>query len=161
LRLVDWNYGTAHHSGMGGLVEEELTRSIIGAFYEVYNTLGFGFLEHVYVMALERELLARGHRVDREVSVRVMYKGGQLSSQRLDMIVDGKVIVETKSTLELHKGARRQVYNYLKATDLEVGLLLHFGPTASFYREIRSTPRKNPPNPVNPPNPEETSVIDA
>lgn len=89
---------------MGGLVEEELTRSIIGAFYEVYNTLGFGFLEHIYIMALERELRARGHHVDREVSVRVMYKGEQLSCQRLDMVVDGKVIVETKSTRDLRDG---------------------------------------------------------
>jgi GxxExxY protein len=117
---------------MGRLVEEQLTRSIIGAFYEVYNTLGFGFLEHTYVMALERELMARGHHVAREVSVRIIYKGAELSNQRLDMIVDGKVIVETKSTLELHKAARRQVYNYLKATDLEVGLLLPFWPHRQF-----------------------------
>jgi GxxExxY protein len=127
---------------MGNLAEEELTGSIIGAFYEVYNTLGFGFLEHIYVMALERELKARGHHVARQVSIRVTYKGEQLSNQRLDMVVDGRIIVETKSTLELHKAARRQVYNYLKATNLEVGLLLHFGPTASVYREIRSNPKK-------------------
>ena len=57
------------------LVEERLTRSVIGAFFEVYNTLGFGFLEHIYVMALERELVERGHRVAREVSVQVHYKG--------------------------------------------------------------------------------------
>jgi GxxExxY protein len=126
---------------MDRLAEEELTGSIIGAFYEVYNTLGFGFLERVYVMALERELRARGHHVAREVAVRVMYKGELLSNQRLDMIVDGKVIVETKSTLDLHKAARRQIYNYLKATNLEVGLLLHFGAVASFYREIRSNPK--------------------
>src|SRR5687767_741755 len=146
---------------MVGLIEKELTGSIIGAFYEVYNTLGFGFLEHVYVMALERELLARGHSVAREVSVRVVYKGEELSFQRLDMIVDGKVIVETKSTLELHKGARRQVYNYLRATDLEVGLLLHFGPTASFFREIRSPLKRNQPNPLNQENPFDPSDIDA
>jgi len=146
---------------MAGLIEEELTASIIGAFYEVYNTLGFGFLEHIYVMALERELMARGHHVAREVGVRVMYKGEELSNQRLDMIVDGKVIVETKSTLDLHRAARRQVYNYLKATNLEVGLLLHFGPVACFYREIRSNPKNNPQNPLNPPNPFEPSVIDA
>ena len=127
---------------MHKLIEGDTTEAIIGSFYEVYNTLGFGFLEHIYVMALERELIARGHHVEREVAVRVMYKGDELSNQRLDMIVDGKVIVETKSTLELHKSARRQVYNYLNATNLEVGLLLHFGPVASFYREIRSTPKK-------------------
>src|SRR5688572_8540554 len=148
-----WNYGTTYRSGMRQLIEQELTKSIIGAFYEVYNTLGFGFLEHTYVMALERELMARGHHVSREASVRVMYKGEELSYQRLDMIVDGKVVVETKATLELHKSARRQVYNYLRATDLEVGLLLHFGPTASFYREIRCNPKKDQPDPLDPPDP--------
>jgi len=58
------------------------------------------------------------------------------------MIVDGRVVVETKSTIDLNRSARRQVYNYLNATNLEVGLLLHFGPVAAFYREFRSTPGK-------------------
>jgi GxxExxY protein len=116
------------------LVAEALTRSIIGAFYEVYNTLGFGFLEHIYVLALERELIARGHRVAREMGVRVMYKGEHLSHQRMDLVVDNTVIVEAKSTLELHKTAPRQLRNYLRATQLEVGLLVHFGPDPRFYR---------------------------
>ena len=55
--------------------------------FEVYNNLGYGFLEHVYVMALERELIARKHRVAREVAVQVFYKGDPLAEQRLDMIV--------------------------------------------------------------------------
>ena len=116
------------------LIEERLTSSVIGAFYEVYNTLGFGFLEHVYVMSLERELLARGHLVGREVPVPVLYKGEEVAHQRLDVIVDGKLIVETKSTYELHKAAQRQVYNYLRATSLDIALLLHFGPEPKFYR---------------------------
>lgn len=66
----------------GNLIEDELTQSVIGAFFEVYNTLGFGFLEHVYIMALERELRGRGHDVAREVGVRVMYKGEHLATQR-------------------------------------------------------------------------------
>jgi GxxExxY protein len=136
------------------LVESVLTRSIIGAFFEVYNTLGFGFLERLYGMALERELLARGHRVSRQVGVCIMYKGEELGTQRLDLIVDDKVVVETKSTYELHKAAHRQVYNYLKATRLEVGLLLHFGPEPKFYRLI-STNKVNPPDPLNPDDPSE------
>ena len=118
------------------LIEQELTRRAIGAFYEVYNTLGFGFLEHIYVMALERELRNLGHQVRREVGVCVMYKGDELGYQRLDMIVDDKLIIEVKSTYELHKAARRQLYNYLRATNLEVGLLFHFGPEPKFYRSI-------------------------
>jgi GxxExxY protein len=146
---------------MRELLEAQLTGSIIGAFYEVYNTIGFGFLEHIYVMAMERELIARGHHVDREMTVNVMYKGEQLAYQRLDMIVDGKVVVETKSSLDLHRTARRQLYNYLKATHFELGLLLHFGQEAAFYRVIRRNPQINPPNPENPANPHEPSVIDA
>ena len=120
----------------GGLIEEGLTRSVIGAFYNVYNTLGYGFLEHVYAMALERELLARGHRVGREVSVSIVYKGLPLTSQRLDLVVDEKLIVEAKSTQNLPAVAARQVYNYLRATNLAVGLLLHFGPEPKFHRII-------------------------
>jgi GxxExxY protein len=116
------------------LIEAGLTRSIIGAFYEVYNTLGHGFLEHIYVMALERELRERGHHVAREVAVRVRYKGVELGAQRMDMVVDEKVLVEAKSTEVLPKIAARQVYNYLRATRLEVGLLLHFGPEPAFHR---------------------------
>ena len=120
------------------LVEEQLTHSVIGAFYQVYNALGFGFLEHVYAMALERELRARGHTVGREVYVTVSYKGEVLTKQRIDMLVDERLVVETKATLELHKASNRQVYNYLCATRLQVGLLLHFGPEPAFYRLIRS-----------------------
>ena len=74
------------------LIEEDRTRSIIGAFFEVYNTLGFGFLESLYAAALVIELRSRGHRVEREVGVRVTYKGHVLGHQRVDLIVDGKVI---------------------------------------------------------------------
>ncbi len=116
------------------LPEERPTRSIIGAFFEVYNTLGFGFLEHVYVMALERELIDRGHRVAREVSVHVAYKDHVLAVQRIDMIVDEKVVVETKAGAELPGAAQRQLFNYLRATSLEVGLLLHFGLEPRFHR---------------------------
>ena len=141
------------------LLEERLTHSVIGAFFEVYNTLGFGFLEHIYVMALERELIERKHRVAREVAVRVFYKGHELAEQRLDMIVDKKLVVEIKSTLDLHKSANRQVFNYLKSTNLEIGLLLHFGPEAHFYRMIYRNRKTNPRNPLNPLHPDETSVL--
>jgi len=137
----------------GKLLEEPLTRSVIGAFYEVYNHLGLGFLESLYASALERELLGREHDVMRECCVRIMYKGQELGVQRLDMIVDNKLVVETKSTLDLHKSATRQLYNYLHATNLEVGLLLHFGPRASFHRVICRHSKYNPEHPSNPEHP--------
>ena len=134
--------------------EGQLTRSVIGAYYEVYNNLGFGFLERFYVTALERELLERGHKVAREVSVNVLYKGEALGSQRLDLIVNDKLVVEAKAGSDLHKSATRQLYNYLRATNLELGLLLHFGPEPKFYRVICRNPRKNPEHPT----PSEASV---
>src|SRR3954468_12436519 len=118
------------------LIEEQLTRSAIGAFYAVYNALGYGFFEHVYMIALERELRARGHAVGREVHVPVFYRGEVIARQRVDMIVDERLVIEAKSTQELHKSAARQVYNYLRATHLQVGLLLHFGPDPAFYRLV-------------------------
>lgn len=125
------------------LLEERLTHSIIGAFYEVYNTLGYGFLEHLYTNALERELRARGHQVGREVYVLVMYKGEALGRQRIDLIVDERIVVEIKSTHELHSSGTRQIYNYLKATNLEVGLLLHFGPKPNFHRVVCRNRRRD------------------
>jgi GxxExxY protein len=135
------------------LIEESLTRSVIGAFFEVYNNLGYGFLEHLYVLALERELLARGHSVAREVWARVAYKGEELSIQRVDMIVDEKVVIETKAGSKLPEYAARQLFNYLRATNLEVGLLLHFGPKPAFHRQICTNNASNQINPFNPPNP--------
>jgi GxxExxY protein len=121
---------------LGELFHERLTHSVIGAFFEVYNTLGFGFLEQVYAGALAAELRQRQHVVDLEVSACVSYKGVEIGWQRLDMVVDGTLVVEIKSTTDLHSAARRQLLNYLCATRLELGLLLHFGPKARFYRLI-------------------------
>ncbi len=118
------------------LFEQELTHSVIGAFYEVYNHLGFGFLEHLYVLAMQHELSARGHAVAREVRVPVMYKGTELGIQRLDMVVDEKLVVEIKSMPHLPRNAGRQVYNYLRASELEVGILLHFGREARFSVQV-------------------------
>jgi len=120
------------------LLHDSISRSIIGAFYEVYNALGFGFLEHVYVSALDNELRERGHAVSREFGVNVLYKNRVIAVQRLDMVVDDRVVVEIKSSRTLPEMAARQVYNYLRASRLELGLLLHFGPKASFFRLISS-----------------------
>ena len=110
------------------LLHGDLSESVIRCFYEVYNRLGGGLPEHVYMMALERELRWAGHEVSREVRVPVLYKGEVLTMLRIDAVVDGRLVVELKSTEVVHPGARRQLYNYLRCTRLEVGLLLHFGP---------------------------------
>lgn len=124
------------------LIEEELTEAVIGVFYDVYNSLGYGFLEHVYMLAMERVLAQRGHSVAREYPAPVYLKGEVLCTYRIDMVVDEKVIVEIKSTEQLHSSATRQLRNYLKATEIEVGLLFHFGPEAKYYRQVLSNQNK-------------------
>jgi GxxExxY protein len=141
---------------MGELHHEELSRSIIGAFYEVYNELDYGFREHIYVNALEKALIRREHVVTREMGTVVWCKNENVGTQRLDLVVDDKIIVEVKATLVLHQSAMRQLTSYLKGTAFEVGLLLHFGEEPKFYRRILTNehkknigryPSKDPPDP--------------
>jgi GxxExxY protein len=110
------------------LFEEALTRRIIGAFYDVYNALGYGFLESVYANALAVEIVSRGLHVVREASAEVRYKGEVVGMFRADLLVESRVVVELKASPKLHPAHPAQLLNYLRATDLEVGLLLHFGP---------------------------------
>ena len=121
-----------------GLRHEELTGAIAGAFFEVYNELGFGLFESAYAAALEIVLRGRGHRVRREVAVTIVFRGVPIARQKLDMVVDECVVVEIKSTMILPPSSRRQLLSYLKSTRLEVGLLLHFGPEPRFHRIISS-----------------------
>jgi len=122
--------------GANHLLESELSRSIIGAFYTVYNYFGYGLAESVYTGGLEYELTRRGHSVDREVSVQVRYEDRVVAWQRLDMVVDGKVIIEIKATERLPPYASRQIFNYLRATRYQIGLVLHFGPEPKVYRFV-------------------------
>src|ERR1043166_7205679 len=124
------------------LLYHETSEGIIKAFFTVYNALGYGFLEGVYANALERELKELGHIVKREVNSVIRYRSVPIGHYRLDMIVDGCVVVEIKSTEVLAKTIERQVYNYLRATDYEVGLTLHFGPSPSFKRYLCTKDRK-------------------
>ena len=114
----------------------ELTHTVIGGFFEVYHHLGYGLLESVYAAALRRELEMRGLRVEREVSIEVLYKGEAVARQRIDMVINDCVIVEIKATEKVPPFARRQLLNYLRATRLELGLLLHFGPEPKVYRLV-------------------------
>ena len=118
------------------LFEEALTRQIIGAFYDVYNALGYGFLESVYKSALAREITERGLHVVREAGAEVRYKGALVGEFRADLLVESRVVVELKSCRKLDSAHPAQLMNYLRATDLELGLLLHFGPRPAFQRFI-------------------------
>ena len=116
------------------LLHGDITASIIESFFEVHRELGFGFREYLYAGALERLLIAKGHNVAREVPVMVHFRGEPLAYERMDMVVDGKVIIESKAREPLDPDAQAQLFAGLAATDLEVGLVLHFGKTARFYR---------------------------
>jgi GxxExxY protein len=118
----------------GEFAATELTRAIIGCFFTTYNKLGAGFLESVYAAALQRELMRSGHHVQRELPVQVMYDGEPLAFQRLDFVVDRVVILELKAGPHLPPRATRQLHNYLRATNLSVGLLLHFGEKPRVHR---------------------------
>ena len=120
------------------LLERETTHSVVGAFYEVFNTLGYGFLENVYRDALELELIDRGRSVRKEVRVPVWYKRRRISSQRVDLIVDERGVVEIKASEVRAQSSQDQLRNYLQATSFEVGLLLHFGPKATILRRVHT-----------------------
>src|SRR4051812_38900894 len=105
------------------LVEKELTGSIIGAFYYVYNQLGYGFLEKIFSEAMGRTLRKHGHVVEREVRIPIYFDGEQVGLQKVDMLVDSRVIVENKSTYMLSDADHRQLTSYLKGSEIEVGLL--------------------------------------
>src|SRR5689334_16990130 len=120
---------------------DDATRGIIDEFYYVYNKLGDGFLELHYAMAMERRLRLAGREVAREFAVQVMFDGEPLGFHRLDMLVDRSIIVEIKSTEVLAPHARRQLMNYLRATNLRVGLLLHFGREPRFLRVFNNRVR--------------------
>jgi GxxExxY protein len=83
------------------MLHEEITHSIIGSCFDVHRELGYGFREYIYVRALERDLIRKGHKVEREVWVTVYFRGEVLAKERMDMLVDGKVLVESKAGLHL------------------------------------------------------------
>ena len=123
-------------------MEGRLTGEVIRLFLRVFDRLGFGFLESVYANALALELEAAGIPFEREVPIDVWYKGKRVGQFRLDLLVDARVVVELKATRLLADPDRRKLLNYLRCSELEVGLLLHFGPKPSFERMIYTNDRK-------------------
>ena len=127
------------------LLHGELSQVIIGSFYEVYNQLGYGFLERVYEAALAHELTKRGLNVERQAAIRVYYDSQVVGEFFADLLVENCIIIELKAAESIHPRYEAQLLNYLKATDIEVGLLLNFGPEASFKRKVFTNVRKKQP----------------
>lgn len=121
---------------MKNFPHQELTKSIIGIYYNVYNELGFGFLEKVYHKSLLIELKRNGYKIDTEKKVNVYYKNEIVGEYIPDIIINDSVIVELKCVEYLTDIHENQLLNYLKATDCEVGLILNFGKDPQFIRKI-------------------------
>jgi len=124
---------------------KEITEKVIKAFYAVYNALGYGFLEKVYVQALVIELQNLGLEVARNVAITVFYAGQAVGEYFADLVVADRVIVEVKAARTFAPEHEAQLLNYLKATPNEVGLLLNFGPKAEIKRMAYDNDRKGRP----------------
>lgn len=118
------------------IVEKELSYEIAGGFFEVYNDLGYGFLESPYARAMEIALRKRGLLVEREYPIEICFQEQPVGFHRLDMFVERRVAVEIKSSELLPPVAKRQLRNYVTALNLELGILLHFGPKAEYHRVL-------------------------
>jgi GxxExxY protein len=125
-----------------GLKHSELTEKIIGVFYDVCNELGHGFLESTYAEALVVALEESGLSASREVPVPVWFRGRKVGQYYADLIVDGVVLLELKAARALDSAHEAQLLHYLRATEVEVGLLLNFGLRPQFRRLVYDNERK-------------------
>lgn len=121
---------------------QEITRSVLRCFYNVYNELGFGFLESVYEAALAQAILEAGLSVKRQFPLPVFFRDQQVGDFRADLVVADVVIVELKAARVLEPAHEAQLLNYLRAYRLEIGLLLNFGPTPRARRLILTNDMK-------------------
>ena len=114
----------------------EITEIIIKSFYKVYNKLGYGFLEKVYENAMYIELKNEGLFVEKQKPIKVFYNETEVGNYFADLVVNELIIVELKASESLCEEHEYQLINYLKATEIEIGLLLNFGKTPKFKRKI-------------------------
>ena len=125
------------------LLHKELTDNILQAFYDVYNELGYGFLEKVYQNSLYLELISRGFKVSAQKQIKVYYKGVEVGEYYADMLVNDLVILELKAADYIVQDFEWQLINYLRGTEIEVGLVLNFGIKPDFRRKVFENERKN------------------
>ncbi len=128
---------------MENLLHSYITGEIIKAFYKVYNTLGYGFLEKVYEKAVAFELEENGFQVQKQLPVKVNYNGKEVGEYFADLVVEKKVILEIKTAAAIDKAHESQLLNYLKATKIEVGMILNFGQKAEYRRKVFANQKKN------------------
>jgi len=120
----------------GPFPHKEITHAVIGAAFEVYNELGYGFLHRVYQNALQIELIRRGHAAELEKRISVRYKPAAVGEYHADLIVDDSVLIEIKIAPQYDKRDEAQLLNLLKATGFKVGLLINFGRSKVEHRRL-------------------------
>lgn len=133
------NETNLHESKM---IHQELSNKIIKAFYNVYNILGFGFLEKVYENALKFELQRMGYKVEQQQNIKVYFREKQVGDYFADLVVEDSIIVELKAAEALCEEHEAQLLNYLRATTIELGLLFNFGKKPEFRRKIFTNDKK-------------------
>ncbi len=121
----------------------DLTSDILRVYYDVYNNLGYGFLEKVYENAMMIELKKQGIPCQRQVPIEVYYDDQSIGHYFADILVDDKIIIELKAAEGLLPEHECQLVNYLKATDIEVGLLLNFGKKPQHKRRVLTAEYKS------------------
>jgi GxxExxY protein len=126
-----------------GLKHADLTEKLIGIFYSIHNELGRGFLESVYEQAFAICLAENNIFFERQIAVPVWFHRQQVGEFRADLLVDRRVLVELKTGRDIEPGWEKQPLNYLRATEIEVGLLFNFGPNAQFRRYVFENEKKN------------------
>ncbi len=124
------------------LKHSEVTEKIIGIFYDVYNELGYGFLESTYAAAMLVAIEQSGLKASCEVSVPVWFRGRKVGQYFADILVEDKILLELKAARHLESAHEAQLLHYLRATDIEVGLLLNFGVRPQFRRLLFDNERK-------------------
>lgn len=125
------------------MLEGALSNTVIKAFYNVYNRLGYGFLEKVYENALVLELQRLGIHGRRQIPIKVYDLGVLVGEYFADIVVEDKIILELKASENLCEAHEAQLLNYLKATSVEVGFLFNFGTKPQFKRKIFENKFKN------------------
>ena len=124
------------------MLHRDLTDKIIRVFYDVYNELGHGFLESVYETSMVIALREKGIAVERQVEIPVWFRGQQIGVFFADLLVENSVIVELKAVRSIDPSHEAQILHYLRATEIEIGLLLNFGVRPEIKRKIFDNPRK-------------------
>jgi GxxExxY protein len=141
------------YTGMANSIEllhGVVTDGILGCFYAVGRAMGYGFLESVFQASMFIELTERGLKVRPNAQLPVRYKGRVVGDFKADLIVEDKVIVEVKAMRAIEPSAEAQLMNYLRASDIEVGLILNFGPRLEFRRRVMENARKAGTSPTTP-----------